>query len=297
MKNAVVRVFVPCVVGIVGLVACGQPGSQEANVPTPEATAPDVSGPETSGPETGGPDASGPETGGPDASAPPTTQAGAMVGSGVLKSQGRPIRNVSRVRLSSVGELSITQGATESLIVEAEDNLLPLLETIVTNGRLEIRVRPNTSLSTTKPIKFKLMIKSLAGIEVSGAGRVVAGALTVPTLDVKLSQAGKLQVSSLKSQALQADVIGVGSLGVAAGAVVAQTVTLSGNGRFDTCGVASDTAKVTVAGVGRAVLNVKNSLLVSKSDIGSVQYVGAAKLEQSGSGLGRVTKLTACPVR
>src|SRR5262249_24541080 len=48
-------------------------------------------------------------------------------GSGNVKSESRDVRDFDRVGVSGVGTLTITQGSTESLTIQAEDNLLPLL--------------------------------------------------------------------------------------------------------------------------------------------------------------------------
>jgi Putative auto-transporter adhesin, head GIN domain len=258
-KGAFVGLLIP---GVFGLVACGQSGSPVTPVPVPVTQ---------------------------------TIDAGTVAGSGTVGSQVRPVSGFSRVSLSGVGDLSITQGATESLSLEAEENLLPLLETVVSNGTLELRVKANSTLKSTKPIKYTLVVKSLSAVTISGVGNVTAGALEVPTLDVQLSGAGKMQISSLKAQVFKAGLAGVGSLGVAAGAVTSQTVSLDGTGSYNACGLSSDTAKVTVAGTSKAVVNVKSSLMVIGSGVGSVEYLGSPTLEQSSSGLGSVTKIASCP--
>jgi Putative auto-transporter adhesin, head GIN domain len=258
-KGAFVGLLIP---GVFGLAACGQSGAPVTPVPVPVTQ---------------------------------TIDAGTVAGSGAVTSQVRPVSGFSRVSLSGVGDLSITQGATESLSLEAEDNLLPLLETVVSNGLLELRVKANSTLQTTKPIKYTLVVKSLSALSVSGVGNVTVGALDVPTLDVQLGGAGKVKISSLKAQVLKVGSAGVGSLAVTAGAVTSQTVDLDGIGSYNACGLTSDTAKVTVGGTSKAVVNVKNSLVVVGSGVGSVKYLGSPTLEQTSSGLGSVTKIESCP--
>jgi Putative auto-transporter adhesin, head GIN domain len=260
MKSSVVGLLIPGIFGVFGLAACGQSGSPVSSVPVTQ-----------------------------------TIDAGPVTGSGSIKSQVRQVSGFSQVSLSGVGDLSITQGATESLSVEAEENLLGLLESVVSNGTLELRVKANSSLSTTKPIKYTLVVKSLSALTSSGAGNISTAALDVPTLNVKLGGVGKVQISSLKAQVFKAELAGTGVLGVTAGAVTSQTVSLDGTGAYNACGLTSDTAKVTVTGTSKAVVNVKSSLTVVSSGIGSVEYLGSPTLEQSSSGLGSVTKIASCP--
>ena len=59
------------------------------------------------------------------------------------------------------GNLSIQQAGSESLIVEAQEDVLPKISTEVNNNRLSISPEPNTSIDTTEPISYKLSVKDL----------------------------------------------------------------------------------------------------------------------------------------
>ena len=75
-----------------------------------------------------------------------------------------------------------------------------------------------------------------------------------------------------------------------AGSVDDQAISLSGAGDFRAANLVSDTAKVTVAGAGRVVVNARRTLRVSLSGAGSVEYLGNPELTQSVSGLGRIKR-------
>ena len=62
-------------------------------------------------------------------------------GSGHVQRQSRDVRGFDQVVLSGLGTLTITQGSTESLTVEAEDNLLLRLRSDV--GGSTLRLGPN----------------------------------------------------------------------------------------------------------------------------------------------------------
>jgi Putative auto-transporter adhesin, head GIN domain len=233
-------------------------------------------------------------SGSPSVSLPVTQGTDTAAGSGTVGTQARTVNGFSKVNLAGIGELSITQGATESLSIEAEENLLPLLETLVEDGTLEIRVKANTSLKTTKPIKYTLTVKSLNQIGMTGAANITLGALNTPNLEVKLNGAGSIRISSVQTQSFKADMLGVGVLNVT-GTTASQAIVLDGTTKYNACGLQSDTASVSVAGTSNAVVSVKNSLMVTGAGIGAVDYVGNPKLEQSNAGLSKVTKLAACP--
>jgi len=57
-------------------------------------------------------------------------------------SETRLIQGIHGVDLTGFGELTITQGTEEALVIEAEESMLPLVKTQVDGGVLVIRVIP-----------------------------------------------------------------------------------------------------------------------------------------------------------
>mgnify|MGYP002682593131 CR=1 FL=1 len=59
-----------------------------------------------------------------------------ITGSGNVATREIEVSGFDAVRLAGVGDLTITQGQTESLTIEAEDNILDVLESKVRAGEL-----------------------------------------------------------------------------------------------------------------------------------------------------------------
>ena len=76
---------------------------------------------------------------------------------------------VGKLRSMGYTPIEIQQTGEESLVIEAEDNILPLLTSEVSGRRLTLGTKPNTSISATRPIVYRLTVKDLAGIGVSGS--------------------------------------------------------------------------------------------------------------------------------
>ncbi len=191
-------------------------------------------------------------------------------GSGRVKVEQRAVAGFDRVRVSGAADLFIEQAGEESLSIEAEDNLLPLLTSDVAGGRLSLGVRPNSTISATRPIIFRLKVKSLKEVEASGAGRIEASEFDLPDLKVTISGS--------------VDSTFAGRAGV-------QEVTISGTGSFDGRALEGTRASVDVKGTGQAVLNVTDELDAEVSGTGAVRYLGEPKIDQRVSGLGRVERL------
>jgi hypothetical protein len=77
------------------------------------------------------------------------------VGSGTVRSEKRAVSGFDAITLNGLGKIVIKQDGNESLTVSAEDNLLPLLKTEVTNGKLQLDIEQGVKLQPTKPIEFR----------------------------------------------------------------------------------------------------------------------------------------------
>lgn len=214
-------------------------------------------------------------------------------GSGNVVTESRAVSNFNRVALSGIGELAITQGDTEALTVEADDNLLPLIVTQVRNNVLNIGIDPNRGVispTPSRPIKFALRVKNLDSIQLSGAGNISVPALKTDTLTVGSSGAGNINITQLDAKTLNGSVSGVGNL-VISGQVETQDASLSGLGSYTAGDLKSTSTAVSISGAGSATVWAAQTLNVRISGAGSVSYYGTPQVTQSISGLGNVKSL------
>jgi hypothetical protein len=205
-------------------------------------------------------------------------------GSGNVKSESRDVSGFDEVFLAGIGDLNIQQTGTESLTVEAEDNLLPLITTQVAGGRLTIGVKPGTNIRPTRPIRYQL-----TAIGLSGAGTVSASNLTAGAMTVTTSGAGKTSIAGLSATTLHVTLSGVGDVTIS-GQTQSQDVTLSGAGSYQAHDLASNSASVRVSGTGSAMVQVRDTLDAHVSGVGSVVYYGNPSVTKDVSGVGSVRK-------
>ena len=95
---------------------------------------------------------------------------GGITGSGNLKTEVRQVSNFSQVDFSAVGTLTIEQTGIEGLSITADDNILPILTSDVSNSVLHLGAKDNQNYTTEKPITYLLSVKTLTGLTLSGAG-------------------------------------------------------------------------------------------------------------------------------
>ncbi|HEX9068176.1 MAG TPA: head GIN domain-containing protein [Ktedonobacterales bacterium] len=210
-------------------------------------------------------------------------------GSGNVITQTRQVSGFTAVALSGAGDLQITQTGTESLSIEAEDNVMPLILTAVTNGKLNMGFEPNVNVNLTKPVVFHLTVKDLRELDLSGAATATIGTLTADTLTVSVSGAGSITCTSLATSTLTATLSGAAK-GTVSGAATSQTVTMSGAGNYQAADFLTKDTTLHISGAGNAIVAASATLNVDISGVGTVEYIGSPKVTQQLSGAGTVRK-------
>jgi hypothetical protein len=194
---------------------------------------------------------------------------GTTKGSGNVKTASRAVSGFTKVQLSGAGILNIAQTGTESLTISAEDNLLPLLTSDVSNGTLTLGVKQGQSITPTKPITYTLTVKQLNAINLSGAATISAVNITTDALAVSCSGVGTTTIS---------------------GSAQSQSVTISGSGSYNARDLKTADSTVKISGIGNATVTASQTLNATISGAGTVTYYGSPKVTQSVSGAGSITQ-------
>jgi hypothetical protein len=212
-----------------------------------------------------------------------------LLGSGRIVSQTRPVAGASAVSLAGVGDLTIVQGEPESLVIEAEDNILPHIRTKVDDGLLEIS--EEGSVSPTKPIYFKLTISHLSKIISSGAGSVQSDKFSSPgLLDLRVEGAGKVKLSQLECETLKVVLSGAGDVKLQ-GRTRTQDVDLTGAANYVADDLRTQSTKLVISGAGHAKVWAMGELDVNISGTGDVDYYGTPQIKKQIEGVGSLHSL------
>jgi hypothetical protein len=194
-----------------------------------------------------------------------------VTGSGVVKSEQREVSGFSDVKLRGSGELTIAvdPDGSESLVVEADDNLLPLLTSEVKDGALILGVRDNTNIHTTRPIRYRVTAKELNAIRSAGSGSIRASGIAAKKFSAEISGSGAMDLSGSADDA---------------------EFTISGSGSYEAAHLRAKTARVKISGSGDATVNASEQLEANIAGSGSVRYAGDPKVEKRIAGSGSVAR-------
>jgi hypothetical protein len=189
-----------------------------------------------------------------------------------VTSETRVLSDVRGVSLAAVGDVDVVIGDEESIVIEGEDNLIPLITTDVDDGVLTIGIADETSLDLNRPIHFQVTVNRLELAEISGAGT--------------------LSIADPGSDRVELLVPGAGTISVS-GAVDQLTASISGTGNVEAARLAADDVIVDVSGAGTATVWAVNSLAVTLSGVGDVSYWGDPQVDQTITGAGDLRALGA----
>ena len=118
-------------------------------------------------------------------------------GSGNVVEKDFDVSGFKEVKLSGIGSLHIEQGETESLRVEAEDNLIPHLRIEVRQSQLILGVERGVNLRPRKPLRFFLNARVLEEIKISGHGDIFTSNIKSKKLALLVSGSGDIEASDL----------------------------------------------------------------------------------------------------
>lgn len=229
---------------------------------------------------------------------PAASHAATTQGSGTAATETRTVPEFQAIGLNAGIDIVVRQGPAQSVQVQADDNLLPLLETVVESGRkgatLQVRwkreavgwmggVNPRTKVLVT------VVVPKLTALSTAGSGDIRLETFSTPALQVAISGSGDTRLEGLSADELWVRISGSGNVS-GRGTAGKTTVSIAGSGDVKLTEMRSDEVKVSIAGSGDAAVNAQKMLSVSIAGSGDVVYVGNAEVKSSVAGSGSVRK-------
>ena len=213
--------------------------------------------------------------------------------SDVIISETRNVSDFTEIEMSTLGNIDLSQGSSESVTVTGNDNLVPLITTDVRDGVLYIDSTKEfniTAFSSDIELTYTIVVKDLSSLNLSGLGQVRMDSLTAPKFTLDISGGGDVKISQLTTDELSLTLSGAGTVELAGEAKQA-TIELSGAGEVKAADLKIQTASVKLPGLGSATLWVTDQLNGEISGAGSVSYYGNPQTDVSSSGLGEFKPL------
>jgi hypothetical protein len=208
-------------------------------------------------------------------------------GNNEMASQSRQLTEAfDGVDLSSDFTVFIKHGTTDSVIIEAESNLMSNILAEVKNHKLELKTSENTCLNPRKPVIIRVYTNKTETINITGSGNVQADSLISEELSITVSGSGSVK-APIYVEKLNAAIAGSGNVEIWGKASNCQ-LDISGSGNLESYGLDQDSCISSISGSGNMFVYVRKMLTASISGSGSVYYKGNPELNTQISGTGKV---------
>lgn len=217
-----------------------------------------------------------------------------IAASGKVVTESREARGYSGVAVSLPGTVVVRQAGNAPVAIEADDNLMPEIETVVERGVLRIRFKRNLNVTGRPTIKVLVTNPEIQSLAVAGSGDVLSESIKARAMEVSVAGSGDVRIARLEAESLSASVAGSGDVKVA-GKAAEVKVSIAGSGDVEADRLEARKAKVSIAGSGDVSLWVAETLDASVAGSGDIRYYGDPALTKKVLGSGSLKRLGRAP--
>ncbi|CAM3929540.1 head GIN domain-containing protein [Roseateles saccharophilus] len=208
-------------------------------------------------------------------------------GSGVKVEKSRALAAFTKLRIDGPIDVRLNQAGSDQATVVADDNIEPLIETVVEGDALIVRMRRDAGFTTRSAPLVRLDARALQAIAVNGSGDLGVEHFKGDSLGLNVIGSGDVHLGAVELRELNVSISGSGDVRLA-GRAEQQSWSVSGSGDVDARSLSGRAAKVSINGSGDVELGVTEQLDVQLSGSGDLNYAGRPQLRQSVSGSGEI---------
>ena len=203
----------------------------------------------------------------------------ATTGSGKALSETRAVSGFQAIALPGSIDVVVRQASSEGVQVRADDNVLPLVQTLVEGSgdtrTLRIQFKAGVSVRTKTPVVVSVDVIKLSAVSSSGSGNIRIEALKTPQLSLSISGSSDARLQQLDTDQLSVSIADSGDV-QASGRAGKLDVSIAGSGDLRARELAAGEVSVTIAGSGDASVTAQKTLSVAIAGSGDVDYGGGA---------------------
>lgn len=230
-------------------------------------------------------------------------------GNGILDSKEIQASSFSEVESSGQYNLFFLQDSTFDIRIEAESNIIPLIDVYVVNNKLTVENDDKYRFDLNEPIKIFIHHAGVVDIDYRGAGNIdldemvvesnfknsisgtgdLKGSIEANNVDFSISGDGSID-ASLNCYNVDASISGTGNINLRGNAQDG-IFSISGVGNIRAYDLPLKNCYTKISGAGDNYFSVSNYLNVTISGVGNIYYKGNPDIDQQITGVGSVKKM------
>lgn len=196
-----------------------------------------------------------------------------IVGSGRVVEDKRTIGPFSRLRVDSAVTINARPAAAPGVTVRADDNIAPLIMTIVENDALVVKIKPNTGIRTESPLVVNVDFTRLTQADLRGSGDLNVAGLKGEQFELSLAGSGDVRMDGVELARLTTRLAGSGDMWLK-GKCDDASYNLAGSGDVHAADLNAKRVNVDIAGSGDVRVHATEALAVQIAGSGDVAYSG-----------------------
>jgi hypothetical protein len=215
-------------------------------------------------------------------------------GNGEIKKETRQVGDYSSLSSRGSMNVEIAYGNSNSIVVEADENLLPYIETTVENGKLIIQSKKKVNLKSTSKMVVHVSMTKINSLQLSGSGNINGdGAFSNSgKTDISISGSGNIKLNFNSFSDLDLSVSGSGNMDLKGAGTNNIAAAISGSGNIECSDISSNDVDAKISGSGNIKVYANKSIDAKISGSGNVYYKGtASNISSKTAGSGKVIKM------
>ncbi len=207
-----------------------------------------------------------------------------------VKKETRNVEDFNQVALSLPGNLYLTQGSKNEVIIEADEDILAKIETEVRGTALNIGFEKWYNYRGTGQINVYITVKEINKLVLAGSGDIIAkSAINSDQLGLIITGSGKILIDDLITKELKAVISGSGDIKVEGKSKANELkATVTGSGDFDSNNLEFGNANLTITGSGTIRALVTEDLDANITGSGKIYYKGKPIIDANITGSGKI---------
>jgi hypothetical protein len=197
------------------------------------------------------------------------------------------------LKLSTRARVVIRQGERDTVEVQAEGNVTPLIDAYVEGGTLVVE---DSRRYTSSQAEIVVTVRTIDSIATSESVAMLAEGLRLPALSLKMGGSSAVSLRAVSIAKLHASLGGSSALKVS-GVAGAFSSDLGGSAVVEASGLEADAVSISAGGSAQAVVWAKDSLLLSLGGSSGVSYYGKVSPSQAIAGSATARRLGDAPTK
>lgn len=213
-----------------------------------------------------------------------------ITGKGPVVVESRQTASYDALNLNIPANLYFKQDSVYKLELQAQENILEEIETVVINNELQVRFRHEiTRVRSSEGITVLVNGPNVRSFKVSGSGYLeITDPITPANMVLQVNGSGNLKVNNVNTSEVNASVDGSGQITVSSGNANTSNHSVSGSGLISALDLQVKDARANIRGSGNIQLFATQTLDATISGSGDVLYKGSPTVTTHISGSGSV---------